>query len=74
MPAPRTPSPVMKPLSALAVPGMFLFYKYNEYKRQHGGHQNQTHSTGSNKRTVTEKELDHLNQKIVSLIWSYLTY
>lgn len=63
MPTPRNPSPVMKPLSVLAVPGMFLFYKYNEYKRQH---------QVQPKRSVTEKELDNLNDKIVSYVFVYL--
>ncbi|XP_060086082.1 uncharacterized protein LOC132565460 [Ylistrum balloti] len=62
MPAPRSPSPVLKPLSALAVPGMFLFYKYNEIKRQ------SSHPTVPKRTTVTERELDHLNHKIDKLL------
>lgn len=50
-------SPLLKPFSALATPGMYLFSKYNEYKRQQQEQQ---------KRKVTEKELENLNQKIVS--------
>ena len=50
-------SRLAKPLSALVVPGMYLFYKYNEYKR---------HQEEINRRNVTEKELDNLNNKIVS--------
>jgi len=50
-------SPLSKPLSALAVPGMYLFYKYSEFKR---------HQQEANRKKVTEKELDHLNHKIVS--------
>ena len=48
---------LMKPFVALAIPGMYLVYKYNQYKRQ---------QEEQNKRRVTEKELQHLNQKIVS--------
>ena len=54
----ETSSPLAKPLSAIAVPGMYLFYKYSEFKRQ----QQEIH-----RKKVTEKELDHLNHKIVSL-------
>ncbi|KAL5007354.1 hypothetical protein ScPMuIL_016160 [Solemya velum] len=60
MPVSRsTPSPLMKPLSALAGPGMFLVYKYNEYKRQ----QQEQH-----KRKAAERELEHLNHKIDKLL------
>lgn len=51
------PSSVVKHLSVIAVPGMYLYYKYNEFKRQR---------IEDMKRKVTERELDHLNQKIVS--------
>ncbi|KAL1464550.1 hypothetical protein WDU94_004183 [Cyamophila willieti] len=54
-------SSFMKPLVVLALPGMYLFYKYNQYKRQ---------QQEQNKRKVTERELDHLNQKIVSYLFS----
>lgn len=53
-----TGSPLSKPLSAIAVPGMYLFYKYTEFKRQ----QQESH-----RKKVTEKELDHLNHKIVGI-------
>ncbi|KAI5712999.1 hypothetical protein M8J76_004623 [Diaphorina citri] len=48
-------SSFMKPLVVLALPGMYLFYKYNQYKQQ---------QQEQNRRKVTERELDHLNQKI----------
>lgn len=51
------PSSVLRHISAIAVPGMYLYYKYNEFKRQR---------IEDMKRKVTERELDHLNQKIVS--------
>lgn len=51
------PSSVMRHISAIAVPGMYLYYKYNEFKRQR---------IEDMKRKVTEKELNNLNQKIVS--------
>lgn len=47
-----------KPLSVIAVPGMYLFYKYSEFKRHHEEVQ---------RKKVTEKELDHLNHKIVRI-------
>ncbi|VDI12031.1 Hypothetical predicted protein [Mytilus galloprovincialis] len=53
------PSSVVKHLSAIAVPGMYLYYKYNEFKRQR---------IEDMKRKVTERELDHLNQKIGRLL------
>lgn len=56
-------SPLTKPLSAIAVPGMYLFYKYSEFKRQ----QQEVH-----RKKVTEKELDHLNHKIVSVFCNRL--
>ncbi|XP_074659488.1 uncharacterized protein LOC141912174 [Tubulanus polymorphus] len=52
-------SRLMRPLVVLAIPGMYLFYKYNQYKRQ----QQEQH-----RRRVTEKELQHLNQKIDKLL------
>ncbi|KAH3720134.1 hypothetical protein DPMN_063028 [Dreissena polymorpha] len=48
-------SPLSKSLSALAVPGMYLFCKYNEFKR---------HQQEISRKKVTERELDHLNHKI----------
>lgn len=50
-------TPLSKPHSAITVPGMYLFYKYSEFKRQ---------QLESHRKKVTEKELDHLNHKIVS--------
>lgn len=50
-------SPLVKPLVVLALPGMYLLYKYREYKRGKAELQRQK---------VTEKELAQLNQKIVS--------
>jgi len=47
----------MKPFVVLALPGMYLFYKYNQYRRQ---------QQEQNRRKVTERELAHLNHKIVS--------
>ncbi|XP_064648169.1 uncharacterized protein LOC135500565 isoform X2 [Lineus longissimus] len=52
-------SRLMKPLVVLALPGMYLFYKYNQYKRQ---------QAEQHRRKVTEKELQHLNQKIDKLL------
>ena len=51
------PSRLSKPFSVFVIPGMYLFYKFNEYKRHH---------EEINRKKVTEKELDHLNHKIVS--------
>ncbi|KAH9369995.1 hypothetical protein HPB48_001872 [Haemaphysalis longicornis] len=51
------PSGLMKPLVVLAFPGMYLVYKITEFKRQQQEH---------NRRKVTERELAHLNHKIVS--------
>ncbi|KAK9506849.1 hypothetical protein O3M35_008711 [Rhynocoris fuscipes] len=50
-------SAFMKPFVVLALPGMYLFYKYSQYKRQ---------QQEQNRRRVTERELAHLNHKIVS--------
>ncbi|GAB6030397.1 hypothetical protein CHUAL_007275 [Chamberlinius hualienensis] len=50
---------LMKPLVALATPGMYLLYKFNQYKRQ---------QQEQNRRKVTEKELAHLNHKIDKLL------
>lgn len=62
MPQGPMSSPLMKPFVVLALPGMYLFYKYNQYKRKR---------RESAKRRLTERELQHLNSKIVSSIWSY---
>ncbi|KAL4222264.1 hypothetical protein ACF0H5_018301 [Mactra antiquata] len=50
-------SSMTKPVSAITIPGMYLFYKYSEFKRQ----QQESH-----RKKVTEKELDHLNHKIAT--------
>jgi len=57
MPRGLTSSAFMKPFVVLALPGMYLFYKYNQYRRQ---------QQEQNRRKVTERELAHLNHKIVS--------
>lgn len=57
MPQGPMASPLMKPFVVLALPGMYLFYKYNQYKRKR---------RESAKRRLTERELQHLNNKIVS--------
>lgn len=57
MPRNLADSPLMKPFVVLALPGMYLFYKYSQYKQQQ---QEQC------RRKVTERELAHLNHKIVS--------
>lgn len=54
---PQAPNPLMKPFVVLALPGMYLFYKYNQYKRKR---------KENAKRRLTERELQHLNNKIVS--------
>ena len=48
-----------QPFSGLAVPWMYLLYKYNEYKRL---------QKEKREEIVTEKELTKLNNKIVSEI------
>ncbi|CAB3364232.1 Hypothetical predicted protein [Cloeon dipterum] len=59
MPRNLATSALIKPFVVLALPGMYLFYKYNQYKRQQ---QEQT------RRKVTERELAHLNHKIDKLL------
>lgn len=54
---------LMRPLAALAAPGMYLVYKYNQYRRQ---------VQENNRRKVTERELQHLNHKIVSTSLCFL--
>ena len=49
--------------SSLAGPRMFLMCKYKQYKK------NQQETS---RRKATEKELHHLNQKIVSIFWDYV--
>lgn len=57
MPQGPMSNPLMKPFVVLALPGMYLFYKYNQYKRKR---------RENAKRRLTERELQHLNNKIVS--------
>lgn len=57
MPRSLANSAFMKPFVVLALPGMYLFYKYNQYKQQ---------QQEQSRRKVTERELAHLNHKIVS--------
>lgn len=58
MPQGPMSSPLMRPFVVLALPGMYLFYKYNQYKRKR---------KENAKRRLTERELQHLNGKIVSI-------
>ncbi|CAH4035430.1 unnamed protein product [Pieris brassicae] len=53
-----TTSTLMRPLVVLALPGMYLLYKYNQYRQQ---------QMETARRRVTERELMHLNTKIVSI-------
>lgn len=48
---------LMKPLVVLALPGMYLSYKYSQYRRE---------QRELSRRRVTERELQHLHHKIVS--------
>lgn len=48
---------LMKPLVVLALPGMYLFYKYSQYRRE---------QRELSRRRITERELQHLHHKIVS--------
>lgn len=50
-------SSLMRPFVVLALPGMYLLYKYNQYRQQ---------QMETARRRVTERELMHLNTKIVS--------
>ncbi|KAK2577194.1 hypothetical protein KPH14_003345 [Odynerus spinipes] len=59
-PEPRVRGPsgragLMKPLVVLALPGMYLFYKYSQYRRE---------QRELSRRRVTERELQHLHHKI----------
>lgn len=47
---------IMKPFVVLALPGMYLFYKYSQYRRE---------QRELSRRRVTERELQHLHHKIV---------
>ncbi|XP_071543701.1 uncharacterized protein [Panulirus ornatus] len=59
MPRPLTQSALMRPFVALALPGMYLVYKYNQYKRQ---------QQEANRRKAAERELAQLNHKIEKLL------
>ena len=59
MPVSRLNQSLMKPFVVLAIPGMYLVYKYNQFKRQ---------QQENSRRRTAEKELAHLNQKIVSTV------
>ncbi|XP_050591848.1 fl(2)d-associated complex component-like [Bombus affinis] len=50
---------LMKPLVVLALPGMYLFYKYSQYRRE---------QRELSRRRVTERELQHLHHKIDKLL------
>ncbi|KAJ8712436.1 hypothetical protein PYW07_005278 [Mythimna separata] len=50
-----TSSNLMRPFVVLALPGMYLLYKYNQYRQQ---------QMETARRRVTERELMHLNTKI----------
>ncbi|KAJ8686627.1 hypothetical protein QAD02_022421, partial [Eretmocerus hayati] len=50
---------LMKPFVVLALPGMYLFYKYSQYRRE------QREQT---RRRVTERELQTLHHKIDKLL------
>ncbi|XP_063626102.1 protein split ends [Cydia splendana] len=58
MPA-RSSSSLMRPFVVLALPGMYLLYKYNQYRQQ---------QMETARRRVTERELMHLNTKIDKLL------
>lgn len=65
MPQGPSTNPLMKPLVVLALPGMYLFYKYNQYKRK---------KKENARRRMTEKELLHLNNKIVSKHCAFIVF
>lgn len=54
----------MRPFVVLALPGMYLLYKYNQYRQQ---------QMETARRRVTERELMHLNTKIVSTLYYLLS-
>lgn len=54
-----TSSNLMRPFVVLALPGMYLLYKYNQYRQQ---------QMETARRRVTERELMHLNTKIDKLL------
>lgn len=51
------PHLLIRPFVVLALPGMYLFYKYNQYKRKR---------KENTARRMAERELAYLNNKIVS--------
>lgn len=53
---------LMRPLVVLALPGMYLFYKYSQYRRE---------QRELSRRRVTERELQQLHHKIVSECLGY---
>ncbi|XP_060804873.1 protein PRRC2C [Amyelois transitella] len=59
MPQRASQSTLMRPLVVLALPGMYLLYKYNQYRQQ---------QMETARRRVTERELMHLNTKIDKLL------
>ncbi|XP_063243485.1 nucleolar protein 58-like [Bacillus rossius redtenbacheri] len=59
MPRGLSSATFMKPFVVLALPGMYLFYKYNQYRRR---------QQEQDRRKVTERELAHLNHKIDKLL------
>ncbi|KAK8389508.1 hypothetical protein O3P69_008895 [Scylla paramamosain] len=59
MPRPLAQNVLMRPLVALALPGMYLVYKYNQYKRQ---------QQEANRRKAAERELVQLHHKIDKLL------
>ncbi|MPC89559.1 hypothetical protein E2C01_084513 [Portunus trituberculatus] len=63
MPRPLAQNVLMRPLVALALPGMYLVYKYNQYKRQ---------QQEANRRKAAERELVQLHHKIVSTYIAYI--
>lgn len=52
-------SGIMKPLVVLALPGMYLFFKYSQYRQE---------QRELARRRVTERELQHLHHKIDKLL------
>ena len=56
-PKQKPSSSLANPFSVLAIPGMFLLYKYNEFRRL---------QEEIREKNITEKELKKLNNKIVS--------
>jgi hypothetical protein len=65
MPQRGASSSLMRPFVVLALPGMYLLYKYNQYRQQ---------QMETARRRVTERELMHLNTKIVSASFLFIYY